>query len=178
MDNQILKDLLLNLEPDKIIIIPAYCNNLRINLHRYIESLNIENLFKTSFKCNKYKLDCETMKICEECNKLIKMNYNNGILKNNKDEYYVGFCNNCNLNFNYEPNYDDKNGIINIDRNNVILIGFYFRGYKIKSSDNIDIDFYFNINNIISEIKIIECPNKNLNKRKLKLYIEQQLLDI
>ena len=46
-------------------------------------------------------------KKCWSCDKYVKMEYHNGSLPNNEDEYYMGNCENCEESFCWEPNYDD-----------------------------------------------------------------------
>jgi hypothetical protein len=109
-------------------------------------------LTNTSITIEKFRYESEILSECYECGKNVVLSYHLGVMSNNIDEYYSGFCDECYEYVNYEPNYDDDDDIIRIHKNNMIVIGSRIKFVRPKhavTNKNID-------NNIINNI-LLDC---------------------
>lgn len=147
----ILNNLILNLKDSEIIGIYCYKSENRKLIHQYIENI-YPKLTNTSVLIDKFRYESKILIEC--CSKNVALSYSRGVMPNNIDEYYSGFCNKCDGYINYEPNYDDDDDIIRIHKNNMIVIGSrinFIRPKHAVTNENLDIN---DINNILLDCNI------------------------
>jgi hypothetical protein len=69
------------------------------------------------------------------------MDYRFGLMSNNYDNYYTGYCQKCETTCGWEPNHEDHDDIIQVLRNNVIVFGNrkYFSPYQQRGTHKKDV---------------------------------------
>lgn len=115
-------DKLINLCDDELLIVICKDNLKRSAIHSYLE-IHHPNLGHVGILLDRFDYDRLTYKRCWSCNHLVGMSYHRGIMENNIDEYYSGWCDNCDESVEWECNYDYDCDIIRIIKNNAICIG-------------------------------------------------------
>ena len=91
-------------------------------LHQFLDA-NYPNLKKFSVRCKRLEVDCVAILVkCYECDKPIPVNYHDGYMENNQDEYYSGYCNDCEISINWECNFDDDEDVIRIIRKKKMFV--------------------------------------------------------
>src|SRR5690349_21438361 len=130
-------NILTELKDDELLII-IYDNYERSLIHSFIEN-HYNELGHVGLLIPKFNNDRKTFKICYSCKKFVLMEYSNGVMKNNIDEFYDGYCDNCCINFLFEPNYDGYTNIVRAKLNNAICIGKSIKINKPEKSISIDV---------------------------------------
>lgn len=112
------------LQDKKLYVIKCVDASFRKIIHQYLENI-YPNMHKTSINCKYFNCETRVLKKCYDCSKYIHLKYYYGHAENNIDEYYGGYCHECDCSIEFEPNYDDRSDIIRPNENNVIVIGDY-----------------------------------------------------
>lgn len=115
-----------NLARDQLLLIISPNNEIRNYIHSYLETNNTNNngnIGHIGLFVQKFPNEEKTFIKCDNCDKLIRLEYHYGSMENNQDEYYSGFCYGCSECYSYEPNYDSNLGIIRTNTNNIVCIG-------------------------------------------------------
>src|SRR5579872_391262 len=115
-----------DLRKDQLLLIVVPNNEIRNYIHSYLETNNTNNngnIGHIGLFVQRFPNEEKTFMKCEDCDKLVRLHYHYGCMKNNQDEYYSGYCDGCDECYSYEPNYDGCNDIIRTNTNNVVCIG-------------------------------------------------------
>jgi hypothetical protein len=165
--------------PDKICFYHVPNNDERRKIHNYMEKFH-PNIKICSLTCEYFKYDTQLFYKCstDDNDCLVKMEYRRGVMKNNKDEYYIGYCDNCNDFHIWECNYDDYDVVFTKKLGNIIAFGDYFSSYIPRKTAIKDIITKDELKNIL-EPKIlysINNPPKALKKQKIGEYIKSQFV--
>ena len=149
-------------------------------IHQYLEE-NYPYFSKTSLCCEFFEYDFLKYKQCEDCgHKYVPLNnYHFGSEQNNIDEWKSGICPQCGETVWYEPNYDDRDDIFVVRKNNIIAIGEYFREYTNRPRERVTYDI-ITVNSIINSSKkyIIDSPSKPMKKEKIGHFVEEMIRNI
>lgn len=186
---------IINLPKDKLCIISNSNANNRKIIHQYFETV-YPKIQKISICCKYFDYDWTTKRKCYDCGKFVKMKYHLGLMENNQDEYYGGYCQNCDIPIEYEPNFDYGDDIVIYDNNNIIVIGEFIENHCTDLKELADKDIQKLFFEIINDCKIfiINSPESGslyvaehvgkrgksrLRKRTNKLgeYIEKNMRD-
>jgi hypothetical protein len=135
-----MNDIISPLQDDELLILVCKDSNIRGRIHAYLDTYH-SKIGHVGLLLDKLDYDTDYYKEC--CDKLVLMTYSRGSTDNNKDEYYSGWCNNCQEIVSWECNYDEGYDVIKIYRNNVICIGktitvskpFYYKKDVISHDD-------------------------------------------
>lgn len=167
---------ILQLPDTKILVLVISNNPDRKLVHQYLDG----KVFKSSTVVDSHFRQKQRLyRKCYSCEKMINISeYRKGIMKNGKDEYYRGWCDDCDGSVIFEPNYDDYEEIKVIRANNAIVIGNCLRHwssppYATKGNVNkggvadiLDKAIYY----------ILDAPkDKLLSKKKLRSYINTKI---
>ncbi len=184
MDKDILNNFIKdkdNNNKSKILILVVKNDDDRKKIYQYIENITTIKAVGLYSKLFTSLVGARFFK-CDYCkNKILiqDKHYRLGIESNNKDEFYVIPCDKCFKANWYEPNYDDNDNITYLHKNNIIVIGDYMKhnnkprhAKENKDIDNKDIE---NILESNPRFFIINAPEKLLNKRKLQVYINENI---
>lgn len=115
-----------------VLVIRCEVRSSRELLHRYLEQhwakLGVRSFQHTGLPCEE-----STYRQCYECDKWVEVEYHKGFEENNKDECYVGECDECRETILWEPNYvDDYESTRYGKRGNALIIGLALNGMKRK----------------------------------------------
>ena len=177
-----LTDNIASIKDDELLIIPCEDNNTRKIIHSYIENYNKDKKDKNKLghiglHIDRFKNKVDVVRRCY-CGNKCKLEYHNGFMDNNKDEYYSGYCGYCDEFINWECNYDDSDYIFRIYHNNVICIGKSIQVSKPFMSESINYDEINDIN-IDEAFKIKAIDNwilRGSQGRKGKLNKKKRIL--
>lgn len=164
------------LPDDKILVLVVVDTQKRKLAHQYLDG----KVFKTSMVVEKYfRQKRRLYRKCWQCAKTINVSeYRKGVLPNNKDEYYWGWCDNCNGSVIYEPNYDGYDEVKVIRANNAIVIGKCFQYWHSPNHATIkNVNKEQFIQMLVDGIYfILDAPkDKLLSKKKLRVYINGKI---
>ena len=157
-------------------VIPCADSFERLQVHLLLEK-RYPDMPKRSMYISSFETDgCRLFKHTCRCgpDKLIRItpaDYSKGTEGNNKDESYSLYCEQCDENISWEPNYDD--GVYTPRRNNAIIYGVCVLPKK-KYTPRGPVD-----NTLQREVKVYEiaAPSADLmrDKNKLSEYITQKI---
>ena len=148
------------LPDDKILVLIIIDTQKRKLAHQYLD----RKVFKTSMVVEKYfRQKRRLYRKCWQCEKTINVSeYRKGVLPNNKDEYYWGWCDNCDGSVIYEPNYDVYDEVRVVRANNAIIKDVNKEQFIHMLTE----ETYF----------ILDAPkDKLLSKKKLRVYINSKI---
>ncbi len=168
------------LEKDEFFVIICKKSEQRKAIHQYIE-WNYPKTNNFGLYLNGFDSQMKRVLKCHRCSSnvpILKENYHCGYSENNKDEYYFLTCRGCDKTWTWEPNYDSHDDVYTYNGNNCILIGNFMklkynsqRNRKFRNIDKKDVQ------DIVSdcEIQIVKRPDKILNKKALRKYVNSLL---
>ena len=175
---------LLDLPRDRLAIVPVLSQKSRHELHSFLETFH-PKLRKQSLRSRKYDADRKGIyKRC--CGGLVPMTYRSGVLENNKDEYYSGFCRKCENCVYWDCNYDDDNNVVIFHHNNIIVVGAYLNTFQAHGTTTLECSLE-RAESILAEYPpiIIDNPPLQLSSRgnlqylcrnELQEYIDSKLV--
>lgn len=175
MNNDVFVNYITHDYKNKLLIIICEDSQQRKLLYEFIETFNGTKIKKFGLRTKFFSSSIRRRyKKCFNCGcKCVVLDhYNYGTMKNNKDEWYSGECQECGETVSWEPNYDSYDDIRTTQKNNMIVIGNYIMTnakYTTTPTQVTKQEF----DEVVSKCKyfIIDPPNKLLNKRKLQEYI-------
>lgn len=167
---------LTDIPKDTIRIFPIPSKNARKLIHQYLDQMD-SKIPHVGFKCPFFRTtDYLRFKECWECNKKVLLDeYHEGSMQNNFDECRSGICSNCGEIVTWEINVDGSDDIKYVTKNNVLLLGEYFKGFDKRGNQNqslVDIDDVLWIfKKIESKFYDVPRPKDYLKKKQLSKYL-------
>lgn len=159
-----------DLSNEQLGIIKCSDSDERKKIYKFMNAQYPQFIFnKKGIICNFFDIYYKCYKKCR-CGKINKMKYHKGIEKSNKDEYWSGTCNKCDIILWYEPNYDDSDDIYYFNDNNAIIFGkcIYYE-YK-----NLNIDKSTCYDDYTDMLKILKnCSFYKIKSPQKIFYIKQ-----
>lgn len=174
---------ILKLPKNKMCIMTCPKSEERKKIHQYLE-INYPSIKKISLQSDLVeKIEfSQTFYKCYYCNyKRVSINeYHYGSMESNKDEYRTGTCPKCGENITFEMNYDDWDNVIRLYKKNIIIVGDYVKHNNFpKHAERGDVSKE-EFTRIMKNVTLyeIDAPEKLINHKKLKIYIDSKLKDI
>lgn len=110
----------MNPNSNQVLILPLIDSDQRRLIHNYFEKHH-PDVKKISLHCSAFPYQSRSFIKCTGCDQLVHMTHHDGYLANNVDQWYSGYCEECNEFISIDCYHN--NTLISSTQNNCIVFG-------------------------------------------------------